>query len=79
MRVTSFRDYLASPQGFYLRHVLKLETLEESAPRELDSRQCGQVVHQVLKDFASTPAAMSNSRHGTVRADILFNSAAKAG
>jgi hypothetical protein len=62
MRVTSFRDYIASPQGFYLKHILGLNTLEDAAPRELDPRQYGTLVHQVLKDFTGTPAAQSDSR-----------------
>ena len=37
IRVTAFRDYLASPYQFYLRHVLKLETLDDDA-REFGRR-----------------------------------------
>ncbi len=70
MRVTAFRDYLRSPQGFYLKNVLKIDTLEDGAARELDARQCGDVVHAVLKDFAGTPAAHSDSRQQCV--DMLM-------
>lgn len=61
MRVTSFREYLRSPQGFYLQNVLRLQTVEDTAPRELDARQSGSLVHAALKNFARDPAASSSS------------------
>jgi ATP-dependent helicase/nuclease subunit B len=50
MRITSFRDYLACPYRFYLRHVLKLEVLDDSA-REMDGRAFGNLAHDVLSRF----------------------------
>lgn len=50
MRVTEFRDYLACPYRYYLRHRLKLVDLEDSAD-ELDERQFGNLVHAAVKAF----------------------------
>ena len=49
-RVTEFRDYLACPYRYYLRHRLKLEALADSAS-ELDARQFGNLLHEALMDF----------------------------
>jgi RecB family exonuclease len=74
MRVTAFRDYLASPQGFYLRHVLGLATLDDVAPREMDARECGDLVHKVMKAFAATPAAATGGKQRCIDELIhLFN------
>jgi len=48
--VTAFRDYLASPYHFYLRHVLRTETVDDGA-RELDGRSFGSLAHDVLEAF----------------------------
>ena len=53
MRVTSFRDYLASPYLFYLRHVLNLQ--ERDAPDvEMDRLVFGQLVHEALDRFGKS-------------------------
>ncbi len=49
-RVTEFRDYLACPYRYYLRHRLKLKALADSAS-ELDARQFGNLLHEALMDF----------------------------
>lgn len=56
MRVTAFRDYLASPYAFYLRHVLRLE---EAGPpdTEMDALAFGVLVHNALKRFGRDPMA----------------------
>ena len=51
MRVTQFRDYLACPYRFYLRHVLQLGTLSDDV-EELDSLSFGSLAHRVLCQFA---------------------------
>ncbi len=48
LRVTGFRDYLACPFRFYLKHVLKMEPVD-AAKRELDARDFGTLVHGVLE------------------------------
>src|SRR5205085_4280494 len=50
LRVTEFRDYLACPYRYYLRHRLGLEELTDEAC-ELDAAQFGSLIHDVLKDF----------------------------
>ena len=62
MRVTSFRDYLASPRGFFLKHVLRLQTLAEPDPGELDPLQSGTLVHTVLQQFGQSERKASISR-----------------
>jgi len=54
LAVTAFRDYLACPYRFYLRHVLRLQTADDSA-EELDGAQFGQLVHEVLRQFGEGP------------------------
>lgn len=56
LRVTAFRDYLACPYRFYLKHVLKLRGVDES-PRELDAARFGTLVHDTLEDFGSSDLA----------------------
>ncbi len=60
MRVTEFRDYLACPYRYYLRHRLKLEALDDSA-EELDDAQFGWLVHKAVEVFAKSEAAASQS------------------
>lgn len=56
--VTSFSSYLACPFRFYLNYGLRMQRpdLDRS---ELNPRDFGNVVHQVLEDFAGTTAAKS--------------------
>lgn len=54
LAVTAFRDYLACPYRFYLRHVLGLQTSDDSA-EELDGAQFGHLVHEVLRQFGEDP------------------------
>ncbi|MDY0166195.1 MAG: PD-(D/E)XK nuclease family protein [Thermoguttaceae bacterium] len=58
MRVTEFRDYLACPYRYYLRHRLKLESLADTA-QELDGGGFGSLAHDVLHEFARSPAVHS--------------------
>lgn len=60
LRVTAFRDYLACPYRFYLRHALGLVALGDEA-EELDGRAFGTLAHEVLRDFALGPAAHETS------------------
>ena len=46
MSVSSFRLYLQSPYEFYLKHVLRLKTLDDRA-RELDPLRFGKLAHEV--------------------------------
>ena len=58
MRVTEFRDYLACPYRYYLRHRLDLEGLEDRA-QELDGAAFGSLAHDVLAQFGRQPIALS--------------------
>jgi hypothetical protein len=57
--VTAFRDYLACPYRFYLRHVLGLRQVRD-VPRELPPGDFGRLLHAVLGRFARSPAASSD-------------------
>lgn len=52
MSVTGFRDYLECPYRYYLKHILKLRSLDDSA-LELDAAAAGTILHCVLTDFGS--------------------------
>jgi RecB family exonuclease len=47
MRVTEFKDYLGCPYRYYLRHVLRLESLTDVAD-EMDGATFGSLAHEVL-------------------------------
>ena len=53
LAVTSFRNYLACPYRFYLRHVLKLRALDDQA-EELDAGSFGSLAHEVLRRFGQS-------------------------
>lgn len=48
LHVTAFADYLACPYRFYLKHVLKLRGMEDTAV-ELDAMRFGSLAHEVLE------------------------------
>ncbi len=48
--VTAFRTYLECPYRFYLRHVLKLSSVDDTA-EELGPALFGTLIHDVLKEF----------------------------
>jgi RecB family exonuclease len=50
IRVTQFRDYLACPYRFYLKHVLALR-MAGDLPEELEGNAFGTLVHDVLQSF----------------------------
>lgn len=54
MSVTSFRDYIACPYRFYLRHVLRLRALDDQSD-ELDGAAFGSLAHEVLHRFGESP------------------------
>lgn len=45
LHVTAFKDYLACPYRFYLKHVLELEVLNDRSI-ELSARWFGTVAHE---------------------------------
>jgi ATP-dependent helicase/nuclease subunit B len=56
LSVTKFRDYIACPYRFYLRHVLKLEAIADDSA-ELDGAAFGNLVHHVLEQFGRADEA----------------------
>jgi ATP-dependent helicase/nuclease subunit B len=66
--VTGFSDYIASPYRFYLRHVLKLTPLDDEV-QELDARDFGNLLHNVLKQFGRS--GLRNSIDEKAIADFL--------
>jgi len=67
--VTAFRDYLACPFRFYLRHGLRLEEVEPE-PRELDAMGFGTLCHAALKSLATEPG-LRRCTEAPVIADFL--------
>ncbi len=56
MPVTAFADYLRCPYRFYLKHVLRLESMNDRGV-ELDARLYGTMVHRVLEMFGGSAGA----------------------
>ncbi|MFK8112643.1 MAG: PD-(D/E)XK nuclease family protein [Rubripirellula sp.] len=69
MSVTAFRDYLACPYRFYLRHVLKLKPLDDSQG-ELAANQFGDLVHGSLERFGES-ADKNESDRSRIEAALL--------
>lgn len=65
--VTAFRDYLACPYRFYLRHILKMRPLSDRE-REMAANQFGDLVHAAVECFGQ-----SDVRHCTEVAKIEEN------
>jgi hypothetical protein len=58
--VTRFKAYLACPYRFYLRHVRKLEAVDDAA-RELDGSAFGNLLHAALSALGRDPGAPRDS------------------
>ncbi len=58
LSVTAFRDYIACPYRFYLKHILHLERLDDQG-EELDGGAFGSLAHDVLRTFGASDAAKS--------------------
>lgn len=69
MRVTEFRDYLACPFRYYLRHKLKLESLSDDAA-ELDGGAFGGLIHDVLAAL-SLPEMAAETNAERIEAFLL--------
>lgn len=77
IRVTGFKTYLTCPYLFYLQHVLGLESHDDSA-LELNPRQFGTLIHDVLAQFGADSAIRDSSdereiaKYLSAAADRLF-------
>lgn len=65
---SQLKEYLACPFRFYLKKVLKLEAVD-SGQRELSPGDLGNVMHEVLKSFAT--GSVAYSRHAGEIAEWL--------
>ena len=54
LSVTAFRDYLACPFRFYLKHILGMSELDDHK-KELDALDFGILIHAALDAFARDP------------------------
>ena len=61
--VTKFREYIKCPYRFYLRHVLRLETIDDQW-RELDGGKFGDLTHNVLEAFGKSDCRDSTDAVG---------------
>jgi RecB family exonuclease len=59
MRVTEFKDYLACPYRYYLRHRLKLKGIDDGG-NELGGGEFGSLLHEVVKAFGQSDTAASD-------------------
>jgi RecB family exonuclease/inactivated superfamily I helicase len=59
MRVTEFKDYLACPYRYYLRHRLNLKGIDDGG-NELGGGEFGSLLHEVLKAFGQSDTAASD-------------------
>ena len=53
LRVTAFADYLACPYRFYLKHVRRLNEMDDQA-EEMDPLTFGSLLHEVLNRFGQS-------------------------
>jgi hypothetical protein len=58
--VTDFKVYLACPYRYYLRHVRKLEAVDDSA-REMDGSAFGRLLHRVLGAWGRDRSGLRDS------------------
>lgn len=59
LSVTAFRDYISCPYRFYLRHVLRLQALDDASV-EMDGAAFGTLAHDALDAFGKSDLAHSN-------------------
>jgi RecB family exonuclease len=57
--VTAYQQYLQCPYRFYLRHILKLRRVDDSA-KELSAQLFGTLAHSVLASFGASADAVLN-------------------
>ncbi|MBX7208792.1 MAG: PD-(D/E)XK nuclease family protein [Verrucomicrobiaceae bacterium] len=67
--VTQFRDYLACPFRFYLRHGLRMEEVDAGVA-ELDAPAFGSLLHRVLEKFAGDAGAAGATDAEEIRAAL---------
>ncbi len=73
LHVTSFRDYLACPFRFYLKHILKMEGMDDQM-MSMDAMDFGNLVHDALRRMADEKE-MRTCRHPKQLGDFLRDAA----
>ncbi len=68
--VTAFRDYLRCPFRFYLKHVLKMETVDPFKS-ELDALDFGTLCHDALEAMGKEPALRDCTDAAVLREFLL--------
>ncbi len=70
LSVTAFRDYLACPFRFYLKHGLKMAAIDP-AKAELDARDFGILLHQALQTLGEQEALRTCGDEARLREALL--------
>lgn len=68
LSVTQFRDYLACPFRFYLRHGLKMSSVDATST-EMDAMEFGNLIHAVLESFAKEGETRTSTSAEKIRAE----------
>ena len=71
--VTAFRDYLDCPFRFYLKHNLKMKTMDDRKT-ELDAFDFGEICHRALEEFGRKKSLRDSTDANSI-ADFLISSA----
>ncbi len=66
LHVTAFRDYLASPFRFYLRHIEKMRGIEGDK-LEMEANDFGNFCHEVLRRFGRNEEIRGSSQESEIR------------
>jgi len=70
LSVTAFRDYLACPFRYYLRHVLHMEAVDP-AKAELDALDFGSLMHEALQSWGENEGSRTSSDEARLRETLL--------
>lgn len=68
--VTDFREYIQCPYRYFLRRELRLQTVDDDV-RELSGSAFGNLMHDVLREFGSSP--LQNARSAKEIETYLIN------
>ncbi|MBC8202260.1 MAG: PD-(D/E)XK nuclease family protein [Planctomycetes bacterium] len=67
--VTAFKDYIACPYRYWLKHVLRLKTVEDGGT-ELDPKLFGGLVHKTLEKFGCDSTIRDSSDEGEIKKSL---------
>ena len=76
LNVTAFRDYLACPFRFYLKHALRIDSVD-TQKAELDARDFGNLCHAALQSLGEEPG-LRDCADAAVLRDFLLAELARA-